>query len=172
MKGSDGEQGRCRVSGFFTSADAVDEAIYRLSLLGTPRDLVEVAGARATVERLYPKGGRRPQSQAARLAAVGALVGLLVGIGVSLVTVALPGMELPRTTAVVQLLGPNAGTVVGALIGALIGALQKPVSDFTLARALDRDGILVVVRHCDPRVAPRVREALETSGAEDLRVET
>ena len=163
---------RCRVSAFVDSAEAADEAVYRLGLMGTPRDLVEVAVSEAAAQRFYGRRVRQEGSQMVRGAAAGALCGLLVGIAVSLLFVALPGWELSRWMFMAQLLGPNAATAMGAVIGAGIGALLPPVSRATIERALEREAILIVVLHCVPELAPAVRELLEACGASDVRIET
>lgn len=159
------------VSSFFTSTEAVERAVEVLLAAGTPRDLVDVVVGPRADARFYEGRVRRLGTLALPYAAEGALAGLFVSIALSLYILVLPGFEVPRRVALVQLLGPNLGAVIGALLGAAIGALRPREASGAYARALDRDAILLVVfeRHRDH--APVISRALADLGGEDVRVD-
>jgi hypothetical protein len=107
-----------------------------------------------------------------RYAGIGGLTGLLIAATLSLVIIALPGEAPPGRTAIVQLLGPNFGTVAGAALGALFGALRRRRPSRRYARAAEAaSAILVAVRTREEVDLETLQAILGASGARDIRVE-
>ena len=158
-----------RIAAYFEEPQQVEEAIYRIGLLGVPRDLIEVVVS-PTVASRYGGRAHRLGNRMMAYAGAGALIGLLLGIALSLVVVLLPGTVEPGWLAFVQLLGPNAATLLGALLGGLLGALvpQRPVEIYHLAH--EREEILLVVHRATPSQAERLVELLQELGSDDVRV--
>lgn len=159
------------VSAFFTSTDAVERAVEVLLAAGTPRDLVDVVVGPQAAARFYEGRVRRLGTLAVPYAAKGALIGLFTSIALSLYILILPGFEVPRHVALVQLLGPNLGAVIGGILGAAIGALRPRSAVGAHARALERDAILLVVLERRRDHAPVVSRALSDLGGEDVCVD-
>lgn len=162
------------VTALFDGPERVDEALDALYTAGTPRDLIEVVVSREAAEKFY--GGRRrvrrPGRETFRFAGIGALVGFLVGCGVSLVMVALPGIDAPGGMAPVQFMGPNAGTIGGAAVGALFGFLRRQRPEPRHARAAEASGAIVVaVAARGDREAALLGRLLESRGGRDVRSE-
>jgi hypothetical protein len=163
------------VSALVDSAEAVDATLIRLSDLGVPRDLVEIVVSQAAAERFYGGHARPPRRETFRFAGIGGLVGLVLGAGISLIMVAMPGIDAPGghgSSAIVQLLGPNLMTVAGAAVGALVGAFRTPRPSQAHARAAESaDSILIVVQartHEEERI---LADVLAASGGRRIRLE-
>ena len=153
------------VSAFFSSTEAVDNAVRQITEAGLPRDLVEVVVAEPAAARFYPGSSRPPGHETVRYAGAGALVGLVLGVIGSLILVSLPTFFGPGPAALVQLLGPNVATVMGALVGALIGRFVPRANADSHSRAGERpDEILVVARPPDARQVKQVSELLSMAG--------
>jgi hypothetical protein len=172
------------LTALFDAPEAVDRALDALYAAGTPRDLVEVVVSRDAAARFYGDGpgvgagGRRarrprpPGRETFRYAGIGALVGFVTGVLVSLVLVAWPGIEAPGGLAAVALFGPNETTIGGAALGALVGAFRRQRPDPRFARAAEASGAIVLA------VATRgggeselVGGLLAGHGGRDVRVE-
>lgn len=163
--------GRASVSGLFAEAARVDDALRRLSAAGVPRDLIEVVVSPAAAKRFYGKRASPLGSEGVRFAAIGGLVGLFAGIGISLVMVLIPGRDLAPGLYLAQLLGPNAGSTLGAVLGGLVGATRPRRGRGVYRRAFEREAILLVVRSVSPEEIPRVQALLGDAGGEDVRAE-
>lgn len=165
------------VTALFDDPDAVDRALDALYTAGTPRDLIEVVVSRQAAARFYAgaRGRRAPREfgrETWRFAGIGALAGFVGGVALSLVMVAWPGVEAPGGLALVQLAGPNIGTVAGATIGALIGALRRQHPQPRHARAAEAANaiVLAVVARSD-READLLAQLLDTQGGREVRIE-
>lgn len=160
------------VTAVFDSADAVDAALIRLYQARVPRDLIEVVVSRSAAERFY-KGARPvPTREVFRYAGIGGFIGLLLGVTIALVILALPGEVRQRSTALVQLLGPNFMTVSGALLGAIVGFFRRrrPLPHY--ARAAEASsGIVVAVAAQSEAQAENVLAILAEGGGRGPRVE-
>ena len=163
------------LTALFDSPDAVDHALDALYTAGTPRDLVEVVVSRQAAERFYGDARtrpRRPGRETFRYAGIGGLVGFCVGVGLSLVMVALPGIDAPGGMAPVQLMGPNVGTVAGAALGAVVGVFRRQRPDARHARAAEASGAIVLaVATRGEHEATLLGGLLRAQGGRDLRVE-
>lgn len=158
------------VSAFFTSAEAVDRAVRKITETGLPRDLVEVVVAEPAAARFYPGSSRPLGHETMRYAGAGALVGLIVGAIASLILISLPSFFGPGPAALVQLLGPNVTTVSGAVVGALIGRFVPRAMANRHSRAGERpDEILVVARAPSESQAKQVSELLAAAGGTSIR---
>jgi hypothetical protein len=160
------------VSAVFADRTGTERAVAALTCAGVPRDLVEVAATPEALRRHF--AGFRPMStrEVTRFAAIGGLVGLGIGILISLVIVSLPRFVGPGSTALVQLLGPNACTVGGAVIGAAAGFLRRRSPAGRHARAAEvPESIVVVVRARGQEQVPALLGLLAESGGREPRVE-
>ena len=164
------------VTALFEGADAVDRALDALYTAGTPRDLIEVVVSREAAQRYYADARRPPRPpgrETWRYAGAGGLLGFLGGVGISLLMVAWPGIEAPGGLALVQLAGPNLGTIVGAAAGAVIGASRRQRPDARHARAAEASGMIVLaVNTRGQREAQVIGELLAGQGGSDVRAET
>jgi hypothetical protein len=163
------------VTALFDDRVHVERAVDALHSAGTPRDLVEVVVSRAAAERYYAdvgRGLRRPRRETFRYAGIGGLVGFIVGVGIGLVMVALPGMEDAGGMALVQVFGPNMATVVGAALGAVIGYFRRQRPNPRHARAAEQSGSIVLAvatrSHEEARV---LGEIIIAHGGRDTRVQ-
>jgi hypothetical protein len=135
------------VTALFDARETVEDALRRLDDEGVPRDLVDVVVAREAADRFYRGIARRPRREVFKYGGIGGLVGLSLSALVSLGIVAMPGFAPPGVIAVVQLLGPNIGTVAGAALGALFGTFHRQRLDRRFARAAEQaSAILLAVR--------------------------
>lgn len=166
------------VVALFDDPEAVDRTLDALYTAGTPRDLIQVVVSRQAAERHYAgargRGAPRPPGRETwRFAGVGALVGFLTGVLISLVTVAWPGIEAPGGLALAQFAGPNFCTVLGAGAGAIVGALRRQQPDPALARAAESSNAIVVgVASRGEREAQLLAQLIAGQGGRDVRVET
>lgn len=156
-------------SAFFAEPEQVDRAVSELVDTGVPRDLIEVVVSPAANRAHFEGRAHRLGSQTMRFAGAGALIGLLVGVVLSLeIILAFPGAEPPaRGLSIAQLLGPNVAMLAGLVIGAIIGALVRRPPAGPLARASERDEILVVARAQPPERVPAIVAALEQAGGHE-----
>jgi hypothetical protein len=165
------------VTALFDEPEAVDRALDALYTAGTPRDLIEVVVSRQAAERFYASAPRRraPRAQGRetwRFAGIGALTGFVGGVFLSLVMVAWPGIEAPGGLSLVQLAGPNIGTIVGASLGALIGAFRRQHPEPRHARAAEAaNAIVLAVLARSEREAALLGQLLGGQGGRDVRVE-
>jgi hypothetical protein len=160
------------VTALYDSAESVDDALRRLHDAGVPRDLVEVVVSREAAERFYGRLARPPGREVFRYAAIGGIAGLILSAALSLTILALPGEAPPGGTAIVQLIGPNVGTVGGAAIGALIGAFRRRRPNRRHARAAEAaSAILVAVRTRAEEEVAVLEQLLAASGGREVRVE-
>ena len=169
------------LTALFDAPDAVDHALDALYAAGTPRDLVEVVVSREAADRFYGAagpGGRRarrpraPGRETFRYAGIGALVGFVTGVAVSLVLVAWPGIDSPGGLYLVALFGPNETTIGGAALGALVGAFRRQRPDPRFARAAEASGAIVLaVATRGEREAEVIADLLGAHGGRDVRVE-
>jgi hypothetical protein len=166
------------VTALFDETAAVDRALDALYTAGTPRDLIEVVVSREAARRFYqgasgreaPRGFRR---ETWSWAGAGALLGFIGGVLISLVMVAWPGIDAPGGLALVQLLGPNVGTMAGAAIGAILGALRRQRPQPRHARAAEASGAIVVaVSARSDEEAALLGQLLASLGGRDVRLET
>ena len=154
----------------------VERALDALYTAGIPRDLVEVVVSRHAAQRFYggtPKPRvRRPGRETFRYAGIGGLVGFIGGVLLSLVMVAWPGLDAPGGLAIVQLAGPNFGTVTGAAAGALVGWFKRQRPDARHARAAEAaNAIVVSVTARNEGELDRVMRLLASAGGRDVRRE-
>jgi hypothetical protein len=161
------------ITALYDSREVVDDALGRLHAAGVPRDLIEVVVSRDAAERFYRGRARAPGRETFRFAAIGGLVGLILSAAISIAIVAMPGWQSPGATAVVQLLGPNIGTVGGAAIGAVFGAMRTRRPNRRHARAAENaSAILLLVRAQSDADTPALERILEDSGGRAVRVES
>ena len=151
------------VTALFDTPGAVDAALDALYTAGTPRDLIEVVVSRDAAARFYSdaRGRRAPRTRGRetwRYAGIGTLLGFVGGVLISLVMVAWPGIDAPGGLALVQLAGPNIGTMLGASLGALYGAFRRPHPSPRHARAAEAAHAIVLA------VSTRSREEAEALG--------
>ncbi len=165
------------VTALFDDPETVDRALDAFYTAGIPRDLIEVVVSRQAAERHYAgaQGRRAPREtgrETWRFAGIGALLGFLGGVLLSLVMVAWPGIEAPGGLALVQLAGPNFGTVAGAAVGALLGALRRPRPHAGFARAAEApESIVFAVAARSEREAELLGQLLARQGGREVRVE-
>lgn len=167
------------VTALFDGAESVDRALDALYTAGMPRDLIEVVVSRDAAQRFYADGAGRPRRgpralgrETWRYAGAGSLLGFLGGVLLSLVMVAWPGVEAPGGLAIVQLAGPNFGTVAGAAIGALVGATRRRRPDRRHARAAEAaNAIVLAVTARSAAEAEVLGGLLQGQGGRDVRIE-
>jgi hypothetical protein len=165
------------VTALFDDTRHVDQALDALYDAGTPRDLIEVVVSREAERRFYAdvKGVRAPRApgrETWRFAGIGALAGFIGGTGLSLVMVAWPGLDAPGGLALVQLAGPNFGTVAGAAVGAIVGAGRRQRPQPRHARAAEEaNAILLAVRARHEEEAALLLGLLERQGGRAGRIE-
>jgi hypothetical protein len=165
------------VTALFDDSAAVERALDALYTAGTPRDLIEVVVSREAAERFYASAPRQGAPRALgretwSYAGAGALIGFGAGVGISLIMVAWPGIDAPGGLALVQLAGPNIGTVAGATIGALIGALRRQHPKPRHARAAEAaNAIVVAVAARSEREAELLGQLLAGCGGTGVRMD-
>jgi len=166
------------VTALFDDALHVERALDALYDAGTPRDLIEVVVSREAAKRYYSdvKGRRAPREpgrETWRFAGIGGMLGFIIGVGISLVMVAWPGIEAPGGMAMVQLFGPNMGTIAGAALGAIIGATRQQRPTGRQARAAEAaNAIVFAVLARGAREAELLSELLRRQGGRDVRMES
>jgi hypothetical protein len=164
------------VTALFDDPSAVERALDALYTAGTPRDLIEVVVSRDAARRFYTGATGRvtPRTlgrETWRYAGAGALLGFVGGVAISLLMVAWPGIEAPGGHALVQLAGPNFGTVTGAALGALIGAFRRQRPKPRHARAAEAaNSIVVAVAARSDREAALLGQLLGGQGGRDVQV--
>ena len=164
------------VTGLFDDPAAVERALDALYTAGTPRDLVEVVVSRDAARRFYTsaKGRAAPRTlgrETWRYAGAGALLGFIGGVALSLVMVAWPGIDAPGGHALVQIAGPNFGTMAGAAIGALLGSFRRQHPKPRHARAAEAaNSIVVAVAARSEREADLLGQLLLGQGGRDVKV--
>ena len=105
-------------------------------------------------------------------AGAGALIGFGAGVAISLIMVAWPGIDAPGGLALVQLAGPNIGTIAGGTIGALIGALRRRHPKPRHARAAEAaNAIVVAVAARSEREAELLGQLLAGCGGRGVRMD-
>ncbi len=167
--------GELIVTALFDDVTVVERALDSLYDAGTPRDLIEVVVSRDAAQRFYGdassrRAPRAPGRETWRFAGIGGLVGFITGVALSLVMVAWPGIDAPGGLALVQLAGPNLGTVAGAAIGAVIGAFRRPQPNPAFARAAEAaNAILFSVRARDRHEAELLAQLVARQGARDVQ---
>ncbi len=165
------------VTALFDARETVEGALEALYTAGTPRDLIEVVVSRDAAERFYSdvpgrKAPRRRGRETWRYAGIGTLVGFVGGVLMSLVMVAWPGIDAPGGLALVQLAGPNFGTVAGAAVGALIGATRRQRPSPRHARAAEAAHAIVLAVSARSRdEATLLGGLLASQGGRDVQVE-
>src|SRR5262245_51405862 len=160
------------ITALMSSSQAVDDALRRLNDAGVPRDLVDVVVSPEAAHRFYPGVARSPGREVFRFAAIGGLIGLILSALLSFAIIAMPGFESPGVTAVVQLLGPNIGTVAGAALGGLLAASRHRRPSRRLAGAAEQSSAILLAV-CTPSredVEPLGR-ILTAAGGRDVRIE-
>lgn len=162
---------RATVSVLFDSSQAVDAALTQLVNAGVPRDLIEVVVSPQAAKRFYEGKPIMREWGALRYAGSGGLLGMVLGAGLSLFIVALPGFQEPGLIAWVQLLGPNVATVSGAVLGALYGLFVRRTSEPRHARAAAApDAIVLVVTSRSEDEAARLVDLLQESGGREPQI--
>jgi hypothetical protein len=165
------------VTALFDDQAAVERALDALYTAGTPRDLIEVVVSREAAARFYASASGRGAPRALgretwSYAGGGALIGFTAGVAISLVMVAWPGIDAPGGLALVQLAGPNVGTMAGATIGALIGALRRQHPSRRHARAAEAaNAIVVAVAARSEREAELLGQLLAGYGGRGVRTD-
>ena len=166
------------VTALFDDPALVERALDALYPAGTPRDLIEVVVSRESAQRYYASAAGRGAPRALgretwRFAGAGAMFGFAAGVLLSLVMVAWPGIDAPGGLALVQLAGPNAGTIVGAALGAAIGAFRRQRPQPRHARAAEAAGAIVVaVAARSERDATLLGALLSSQGGRDVRIDS
>jgi hypothetical protein len=166
------------VTALFDDPARVDRALDALYTAGMPRDLIEVVVSREAAARFYANAPRgqapRPQGRETwRFAGIGALAGFIGGVALSIVMVAWPGVDAPGGLALVQLAGPNFGTVAGAAAGALYGSLRRQRPQPRHARAAEAaNAIVVAVVARAEEEGALLGQLLASEGGRDVRVES
>ena len=165
------------VTALFDDSAAVEHALDALYTAGTPRDLIEVVVSREAAARFYAGAPRQGAPRALgretwRYAGAGALIGFGAGVAISLIMVAWPGIDAPGGLALVQLAGPNIGTIAGGTIGALIGAVRRQHPKPRHARAAEAaNAIVVAVAARSEREAELLGQLLAGCGGRGVRMD-
>ncbi len=165
------------VTALFDDPVKVEQALDALYEAGTPRDLIEVVVSREAAERFYAKlpgrqAPRSPPRETWRFAGIGALGGFVGGVVISLVMVAWPGIDAPGGLSLVQVAGPNIGTMAGAAVGATVGAFRRQRPQARHARTAEAaDAIVFAVATRTEREAELIGQLLESQGGRDVRRE-
>ncbi|MES2524218.1 MAG: hypothetical protein V4617_16045 [Gemmatimonadota bacterium] len=165
------------VTALFDDPAQVDRALDALYDAGTPRDLIEVVVSRQAAAAFYGgaqgrRAPRQPGRETWRFAGIGGLLGFLGGVLISLVMVAWPGIDAPGGLALVQLIGPNFGTIFGASLGAVIGAFRRQRPKEQHARAAEvSNAIVFAVAARSEGEATLLGDLLTRQGGRDVRLE-
>jgi hypothetical protein len=99
---------------------------------------------------------------------IGGTLGLLAGIG----ALAIPGLGpfIAAGPLMATLSGIGAGGMVGGLVGALVGSGIPEFEAKRYENRLKEGGTLIAIRAESDDLANRVKEVLQTQGAEDVSV--
>lgn len=165
------------VTALFDDPATVERALDALYTAGMPRDLIEVVVSSDAAARFYSRlpnrqAPRPPGRETWRFAGIGALAGFVGGVVISLVMVAWPGIDAPGGNALVQVAGPNIGTIAGATVGAMIGSLRRQRPDARHARAAEAShAIVFAVAARSDEEAALIGQLLTTQGGREVRRE-
>lgn len=165
------------ITALFDDPAKVERALDALYTAGMPRDLIEVVVSRDAAERFYARlperrAPRPPGRETWRFAGIGALAGFLAGVVISLVMVAWPGIDAPGGHALVQVAGPNMGTVAGAAVGAVIGSFRRQRPKARHARAAEAaHAIVFAVATRSEEEGALVGRLLTENGGREVRRE-
>lgn len=158
------------VSGFFSSPEAVEDALIRLDEIGVPRDLIEVVVAPEAAGRHYGDAVRSAGRETVRYAGIGALAGVVVGTLITILMLVWPGRAQVESQILIQLLGPNAAMVVGALAGGAVGFFSRHRPSSAYGRVRESPGEILVATH-PPRGRDPQRIARQISAAGGVDVD-
>lgn len=165
------------ITALFDDPAKVERTLDALYTAGMPRDLIEVVVSRDAAQRFYARmPGRRaprpPGRETWRFAGIGALAGFVGGVVISLVMVAWPGIDAPGGHALVQVAGPNIGTMAGAAVGATVGSFRRQRPQARHARAAEAaQAIVFAVAARSEQEATLVGQLLASQGGREVRRE-
>jgi len=157
------------VTGLFKDRAAAQGAFMKLEAAGILEDqisLVMTDDARSNHFRL--KESSKVDEGTATGAGIGGLVGVILGTVLAAGTIAIPGMNLVVTGALVSsLAGLGAGAVVGGLVGGLVGAGIPEHEAQLYEKELQKGNVLIAVRAHNAEqedVVKKVFKSLEAMG--------
>lgn len=165
------------IGGLFKREDQADAASRALRREGFGEREVSLLArkphnAPVHLDRIQaPAVGRSAVVGAVMLAMAGALLGLLLGIGV----IPLPGVDAAtyRVVPAFVLSAVAAGAVAGGVTGAILGVASRLFTSrdkvAITSQGVKRGGLLLVVRPHDDRQLETARRILEQNGAVDLQ---
>jgi hypothetical protein len=112
------------VTGVFSSRAAAEQAIAQLETIGVTEDQISVVMTdEARGKHFALKKSSKADEGVAAGASLGGLIGVIAGAILSAGAIAIPGLNLVVSGAVISgLTGLGAGAVSGGLIGGLIGS--------------------------------------------------
>lgn len=165
------------IGGLFKREDQADAASRALRREGFGEREVSLLArkphnAPVHLDRIQaPAVGRSAVVGAVMLAMAGALLGLLLGIGV----IPLPGVDAAtyRVVPAFVLSAVAAGAVAGGVTGAILGVASRLFTSrdkvAITSQGVKRGGLLLVVRPHDDTQLETARRILEQNGAVDLQ---
>lgn len=158
------------VTGVFTSMIDLERAARELEGMGVPHRAVGViAGNDENRHREYLKESRHTSRTTATAAASGASTGGGIGIAVSLIALAIPGVgPMVAGSALATLV---MGLGIGALGGALLGAIHNmaiPHEQAPLLEEAVRRGELLLAAEVDDPIEHQASAVMSANGARSV----
>jgi phage tail tape-measure protein len=161
------------VSATFQNRIAAERAITEIERTGIQESQISVIMSEAgrSMHFVTEKSSKVDEGAAAG-AGVGGLIGAIAGSVLSAGVIAVPGLNLIATGAIVSsLAGLGAGGLLGGVVGGLVGA-GIPEYEAKKYEAHLRDGdVLVVVNPATEEQAESVRYIFQHNDAQDIAAE-
>jgi hypothetical protein len=161
------------VSGIYDSRAAAEQAIQALLDGGFAKERVSLLIAGKHRDRHFKNVEHvenvSERSNAGEGAAIGGLLGALVGGLAAVASLAIPGGILVAGPIAAAIGGGTAGLAGGSLLGALVGAGIPEAEARYYEQELGRGGILVSVEAENDRAAVLARSILDRTGARGMR---
>ena len=159
------------VSAIFKSHKAADKAIRQLDNAGFSKDEVSFVMSEQTRDAYIKeiKEGSKAEEGAATGAGLGGLAGAVAGILMAAGAIAIPGLNLIVTGALVSsLAGLGAGALAGGLVGGLIGAGIPEHEAKLYANEIERGNFLVSVQTTSKEQEQVAREIFSQNSADRI----
>lgn len=159
------------VSAVFKSHKAADKAIHQLDKAGFTDEQVSFVMSEDTRDNYIKeiKNTNKADEGAAAGAGIGGLAGAVAGILMAAGAIAIPGLNLIVTGALVSsLAGLGAGALAGGLVGGLIGAGIPEHEAKLYANEIERGNFLVSVQTQTKEEEQKVREIFSQNSADRI----
>ncbi len=159
------------VSAIFKSHKDADKALHQLDNAGFNKDSISFVMSEQTRDSYVQeiKESTKADEGAAAGAGLGGLAGAIAGILMAAGAIAIPGLNLIVTGALVSsLAGLGAGALAGGLVGGLIGAGIPEHEAKLYAKEIERGNFLVTVQTATKEEEQQAREIFSQNSADRI----